>query len=781
MSGIVLSSSVRQNLLSLQSTADLLATTQNRLATGKKVNTALDNPTNFFTAQSLDSRAGDINNLLDGIGNGVQVLQAANTGITSLQKLVDTAKSLANQALQSAVGYSTKSNVSATITGATSADLRGTTSYTSATASSNVLFSGAAGGVTAATSTLTLGGIAGTLTGVATNTNDTSSPPVITAATLLNDAPTGTSLGLTANTVADGDSFTVNGHTITFKAGAAPLAAAAPSGYGIDAGAASVATDGSGNSIIYIGASSTTSTATVGDVLRAIDLASGVRSAVIANGAATVSTNAGQTASTVNGTGQVLLQTSTGGDLEVSGKADFLKAFGLTAALGSGITTVGATRSTSGATLGNLIQDGSTLNVNGKTITFKNAPTPGAATVAAGSGVSGNVVNDGSGNSTVFLQAATIADVLSAIDLATGVRTATNASGAATVATASGQTNSSINSSGSLQISTGTVADLSIIGTGNTLSALGLNGNTGTATSFTAGRTAAAGSLSGKTLTFTSFNGGAAVNVTFGDGSNGTVKTLDQLNASLLANNLNATLNSAGKLTISTTNDYAWWTGWEGDGELTISTTNDYASSTLGSAVAGGAIGGTLTTSISFTTASAPVVDASAQAVRSNLVSQFNGILSQITTTSQDASFNGVNLLGGDQLKLTFNETGKSTLNITGVTFNAAGLGLANLVSGTDFIDNSATNSVIANLSSASTLLRTQASALGSNLSIVQIRQDFSKNLINVLQTGSSNLTLADTNEEAANSQALSTRQSIAVSALALANQSQQSVLQLLR
>ena len=175
------------------------------------------------------------------------------------------------------------------------------------------------------------------------------------------------------------------------------------------------------------------------------------------------------------------------------------------------------------------------------------------------------------------------------------------------------------------------------------------------------------------------------------------------------------------------------------------------------------------------------MVDASAQTVRSNLVNQFNGILSQITTTSQDASFNGVNLLGGDQLKLTFNETGKSTLNITGVTFNAAGLGLANLTSGTDFIDNSATNKVIANLSSASTLLRTQASALGSNLSIVQIRQDFSKNLINVLQTGSSNLTLADTNEEAANSQALSTRQSIAVSALALANQSQQSVLQLLR
>src|SRR3979411_910040 len=96
MSGIVLSASVRPNLLSLPSPSHLLATTQNRLATGNKVNSALDNPTNFFTAQGLNNRASDITNLLDSIGNGVQVLQAANTGITSLQKLVDTAKSLAN-------------------------------------------------------------------------------------------------------------------------------------------------------------------------------------------------------------------------------------------------------------------------------------------------------------------------------------------------------------------------------------------------------------------------------------------------------------------------------------------------------------------------------------------------------------------------------------------------------------------------------------------------------------------------------------------------------------
>src|SRR6202158_2185284 len=111
MSGIVLSASVRQNLLSLQSTAALLATTQNDLATGNKVNSALDNPTEFFTAQGLNNRASDINNLLDGIGNGVQALQAANTGITSLQSLVASAQSIANQVLQSPVGYSTTPNV----------------------------------------------------------------------------------------------------------------------------------------------------------------------------------------------------------------------------------------------------------------------------------------------------------------------------------------------------------------------------------------------------------------------------------------------------------------------------------------------------------------------------------------------------------------------------------------------------------------------------------------------------------------------------------------------
>src|SRR5581483_6140062 len=94
------------------------------------------------------------------------------------------------------------------------------------------------------------------------------------------------------------------------------------------------------------------------------------------------------------------------------------------------------------------------------------------------------------------------------------------------------------------------------------------------------------------------------------------------------------------------------------------------------------------------TQAVAPVADPVSQNTRSGLVTQYNQIITQITTTAQDASFNGVNLLNGDSLKLVFDETGKSTVTIAGVTFNPAGLGLAALTSGTAFIDNAATNTV---------------------------------------------------------------------------------------
>src|SRR4051812_13904747 len=587
---------------------------------------------------------------------------------------------------------------------------------------------GTAGGTTAATGTTTLGATIGSFASTGATAGDGTT--ALTGAITLIATNGTTATGLAGNAQpADGDTVTVNGKTITFRSGAAPASTAVPSGSGVSG---NLVTDGSGNTTVYL------ATATVNDLLSAIDLASGVKTVSITSGAATISTSASQPGAAVSTAagGAVTLKSSTGADLSVTGKADLLKALGLTTAVGGGNATVNVNRTTSSASLGATIADGSTLNVDGHVITFKNAPIPGstgAPSVPSGYGTSGNVLTDGNGNSTVYLQAGTVNDVLKAIDLATGVQTATvNANGTATLATATGQTNSSINASGQLKLSTGVNADLSITGTGNALNALGFAGNTGTSSAFTAARTSGVGGLSGKTLTFSSFNGGTAVNVTFGDGTSGTVKTLDQLNTKLQANNLTATIDA--------------------NGLLTVSTTNDYASSTIGSSAAGGAIGGTLTSALTFSTASSPVQDTVAQTSRSNLVGQYNNILAQIDSTSQDSSFNGVNLLNGDQLKLVFDETGKSNLSITGVTYNSKGLGLAALTSGVDFIDNAATNKVLTNLNSASSTLRSEASSLGSNLTIVQVRQDFNKNLINVLQTGSSNLTLADTNVEAANS-----------------------------
>src|SRR5262245_5355984 len=126
---ITLSAGVRQNLLSLQSTAQLMSLTQNRLATGKKVNTALDNPANFFTSSALNNRAGDLNALLDSIGQAQQTLDAADKGLTSLTKLVESAKSIAKQARQSAQPTS-NSFGQITITGNAQTEVLGTVTGT---------------------------------------------------------------------------------------------------------------------------------------------------------------------------------------------------------------------------------------------------------------------------------------------------------------------------------------------------------------------------------------------------------------------------------------------------------------------------------------------------------------------------------------------------------------------------------------------------------------------------------------------------------------------------
>jgi flagellin-like hook-associated protein FlgL len=175
---------------------------------------------------------------------------------------------------------------------------------------------------------------------------------------------------------------------------------------------------------------------------------------------------------------------------------------------------------------------------------------------------------------------------------------------------------------------------------------------------------------------------------------------------------------------------------------------------------------------------SAGTTAGSVSAARTQLETQFNAIRTQIDQLAGDASFNGNNLLNGDSLTVIFNEDGSSSLSITGVIFDSAGLSITQIAS-TGFQANVNVNAALTELDSAIATLRQQASTFGSNLSVVEVRQDFTKNLINTLETGAANLTLADTNEEGANLLALQTRQQLSSTALSLASQADQNVLRL--
>ena len=102
ISDISLTAGMRSNLLQLQGTSKMIDRTQERLSTGKQVNSALDNPTNFFAAQAAVNRAADFSNRKDGMAEGIQNVKAADAGITAISSLVDAAKGLAEAALGTA-------------------------------------------------------------------------------------------------------------------------------------------------------------------------------------------------------------------------------------------------------------------------------------------------------------------------------------------------------------------------------------------------------------------------------------------------------------------------------------------------------------------------------------------------------------------------------------------------------------------------------------------------------------------------------------------------------
>jgi flagellin len=184
------------------------------------------------------------------------------------------------------------------------------------------------------------------------------------------------------------------------------------------------------------------------------------------------------------------------------------------------------------------------------------------------------------------------------------------------------------------------------------------------------------------------------------------------------------------------------------------------------------------TTSFAGLTAGVVARDASTtNTTRENLAKQFDDLRTQIDQLSKDTGYNGINLLNGDSLKVAFNEKDTSSLTIKGVTFDSTGLGITS--SDNTLQSNSDINTAIKELTAGVDKLRSQASTFGSNLSVVQNRQEFTKDFIDTLETGADQLILADQNEEAAKLLTLNTRQQLSQTALSLASQADQGVLRL--
>lgn len=349
---------------------------------------------------------------------------------------------------------------------------------------------------------------------------------------------------------------------------------------------------------------------------------------------------------------------------------------------------------------------------------------------------------------------------------------------------------------GKLTIGGGTAANTIDVGFGTgALTAVSATGIDATDGSGKATVTGAAVTALGTTSNFDLTSGDASINVQLGNGLTKTInlnKTADAalgsatLKAQDIANAINRQLsadtgisgkvvaaydNTAGTVTLRTT-------AAGGDQKLTVTSaaasTKDIGFGTAGDATK------------ARTGAGAGATAANGTNQRATLAQNFNDLLTQITMAAKDARFPGVNLLyrsGSDPrentLHLTFNETDSSFLDIKGVKFDAAGLGITQVTG--NFATNDEVKTTLSQLTNASTTLRSQASTFGSNLTVVQNRQTLTTNIANILKVGANNLTAANMNEEIANQKALEIRNSLGVSSLALASQAQQSLLQLLR
>jgi flagellin len=166
-----------------------------------------------------------------------------------------------------------------------------------------------------------------------------------------------------------------------------------------------------------------------------------------------------------------------------------------------------------------------------------------------------------------------------------------------------------------------------------------------------------------------------------------------------------------------------------------------------------------------------------------DLKTQFDAIRSQVATLAVDSKYGGKNLLGADALQVEFDENGTNKLSVQGIDARTAGQittsSTTNTIAVADFDSSTGMESAIVEIDNAVKTLRTEAQKLASSLSTISIREDFTNNMIDTLNTGADQLTLADMNEEGANMLMLQTRQQLGTTSLSMSSQAAQAVLRL--
>ncbi len=591
-SDISLSKAVRSNLLSLKGTADMMASTQNRLATGNKVNSALDNPSSWFTAQGLNNRASDLGALLDNMANGVQTLEAADNGLTAMTKTLESMQSTLRQARQDK-SFQT-SSFELTKVDANDPEL-GKLSFAGGSVTNTV-------------------GVDLTKTG--------SGQKAATAAKY--EAPAAAGEATLVGDVANNDAAAVAGKTFSVSFGG--------------------------------------KTATF-----------------------TLAANAGNTLADWEDQIEETLA-----DSDLGGKVTF-------SSTGGKFTFTAADEVDGEITVGGADADA----VMGTVPADPTAPAAGERVSTAGS--------DGKHEFAINGKKITL-DTTTGADLDTAISSINTQLGTDKKFEAYKETG-------------GKIGLRAITDDAGTLSVTGAN-----ASMFAAPTTST-------TMKF--------------------ARSVDELVTAI-----NADTNLDGKVRASNDN-----------GKLRIENQSTKALDVEG-----------LTTGKITGGEGKSAIDGNS--VRSGLADQFNELRDQLDKLADDAAFNGINLLRGDKLSITFNETGTSSIDIQtkeNKTINSANLGVSTTLEAKDLDSDASIDAQLGKLKSALNDVRAQASSFGSNLSIVQNRQTFTKSMIDTLQSGAGNLTLADMNEEAANLLALQTRQSLSSNSLSLASQADQSVLQLIR